>query len=97
MALPTKKRAAFFVIAGTLLYFLLSYHIVIIDQSARLLKKSTFTLEYTFFSLKGKSNRTILRVDILRRDGIGSLLKEEGLMSEEEETQILDSLTIEPE
>jgi len=61
-------------------------------RDIRLLKKSSFTLEYTIFSVKGKSNKAILAVDVLREDGIGELLIEEGLMTEEEEAIILESL-----
>ena len=86
------KKVAFFLILGALAYFLLSYHIIIINQSARLLKKSTLTLEYTVFSTKGKTNKTILAIDSLRDDGIGDLLKQEGLMTDEEEARILESL-----
>ncbi|NVM24357.1 MAG: hypothetical protein HWN70_00370, partial [Desulfobacterales bacterium] len=61
-------------------------------RDIRLLKKSSFTLEYTIFSAKGKSNKAILAIDILRENGIGELLIEEGLMTEEEEAIILESL-----
>ncbi|HUU41697.1 MAG TPA: hypothetical protein VMW42_12205 [Desulfatiglandales bacterium] len=95
MAMPLKKKATLIIILGAVFYFILSYHIIIIKEGVRLLKKSTFTLEYTIFSAKGKSNKTIMAIDILREDGIGELLKEEGLMSEEEEILILETLDIE--
>ena len=96
VAMSLKKKFTFLIVVGAILYFLLSYHIIITGQgigNVRLLKKSTFTLEYTIFSTRGKSNKTILAIDILREDGIGKLLKEEGLMSDEEETRILEILT----
>ena len=92
MAMSLKKKVTFFVIFGTAFYFLLSYHFIIIGNRVKLLKKSTYTLEYTIYSANGKSNKTILSVDHLRNDGIGELLKEEGLMSEEEESLILETL-----
>ena len=95
VAMSLKKKFTFLIVVGAILYFLLSYHIIITGQgigNVRLLKKSTFTLEYTIFSTRGKSNKTILAIDILREDGIGKLLKEEGLMSDEEETRILEIL-----
>ena len=97
MTLPFRKKFIIWVILGTLFYFLLSYHIIIMGEGInfRLLKKSTFTFEYTIFSTKGKNNRKILAIDILREDGIGNLLIEEGLMSEEEQEIILERLNIE--
>ncbi|RLB30037.1 MAG: hypothetical protein DRG66_00665 [Deltaproteobacteria bacterium] len=95
MSMSIKKKFSLLIIGGAILYFLLSYHIIITGRgigNIRLLKKSTYTLEYTIFSTKGKSNKTILAIDALREDGIGELLKEEGLMSEEEEALILEIL-----
>ncbi len=92
--MPRVKNLLLFVVLGAILYFLLSYHVILTNRSTRLLRKSTFTLQYTFFSTKGKSNKTILAIDALREDGIGDLLKKEGLMSEEEEALILQSLNI---
>jgi hypothetical protein len=92
--MPRVKNLLLFVVLGAILYFLLSYHVILTNRSTRLLRKSTFTLQYTFFSTKGKSNKTILAIDALREDGIGDLLKKEGLMSEEEEALILHSLNI---
>ncbi|MBW1717813.1 MAG: hypothetical protein JRJ77_18785 [Deltaproteobacteria bacterium] len=89
------KNLLLFVVLGAILYFLLSYHVILTNHNTRLLKKSTFTLQYTLFSTKGKSNKTILAIDALREDGIADLLKKEGLMSEEEEALILQSLNIE--
>ena len=90
-----KKKFTLLIICGALLYLLLGYHIIITGRgigNIRLLKKSTYTLKYTFFSTRGKSNKTILAIDALREDGIGKLLKEEGLMSDEEEAHILEVL-----
>jgi hypothetical protein len=78
-----KKLLLWAVIAGTL-YFFLSYHIIYIDKSVKLLKKSKLTLEYTFYSAELKRNETILSVDMLREDGIGDILVEVGWMSQEE-------------
>lgn len=78
-----KKLLFWAAIAGTL-YFFLSYHIIYIEKSVKLLKKSKLTLEYTIYSAELKNNRTILSVDMLREDGIGELLVEVGRMSQEE-------------
>lgn len=95
MAMTLKKKAFLFIIAGALLYFFLSYHIIVIEgdpRDARLLKKSSLTLQYTFFDTRGKSNKSMLSIDILREDGIGKILIEEGLMTEQEERLILQDL-----
>ncbi len=78
-----KKLFLWAAIAGTL-YFFLSYHIIYIEKSVKLLKKSRLTLEYTFYSAELKNNRTILSVDMLREDGIGDILVEVGRMSQKE-------------
>ena len=84
------KKGLVWVILGAVFYFFLSYHIVFIGSNIKLLKKSHLTLEYTIFSTQGKTNDSILRVDDLRRDGIGQLLVDEGKMSQEELDMILD-------
>ena len=78
------KKLAIWIVIGAVLYFLLSYHFIFIDNTVKLLKKSSLTLNYTIFSIKKKSNKSILSIDVLREDGIGDLLVEMGRMSEEE-------------
>jgi hypothetical protein len=78
-----KKILLWGTLAGILL-FLLSYHIIYIDGTLRLLRKSELTLEYTFYSAQGKESRSILRIDQLRHDGIGDVLVEMGRLSEEQ-------------
>jgi len=78
------KKILIFAILGGGLYFLLSYHFILIDNKVKLLEKSSLTLNYTIFSTKAKSNASILSIDVLREDGIGDLLVEMGRMSEEE-------------
>jgi len=62
----------------------LSYHFIVVGRGIKLLKKSSLTLNYTIFSVKGKSKEAILSVDVLREDGIGDLLVETGMISERE-------------
>jgi hypothetical protein len=98
MAMSIKKKVTLLICSVAILYFLLSNHIIITGQgigNIRLLKKSTYTLQYTIFSIIGKSNKKILSIDALRKDGIGELLKEEGLMGDEEEAIILEVLATE--
>jgi hypothetical protein len=92
--MPRGKKLFLIVVLGAALYFLMSYHVILTNRGTRLLKKSTMTLQYTFFSTKSKPNKTILAIDALRKAGIGDLLKREGLMTEEEELRILETLDV---
>ncbi|MGD9039905.1 MAG: hypothetical protein PVH82_09745, partial [Desulfobacteraceae bacterium] len=67
-------------------------HVIFIENTVRLLKKSRLTLNYTLFSTKAKTNESILAIDELREDGIGDLLVEEGRLSEEELQRLLDKI-----
>jgi hypothetical protein len=91
-----KKLLFWAAIAGTL-YFFLSYHIIYIDKTVKLLKKSKLTLEYTFYSAELKTNETILSVDMLREDGIGDILVEVGWMSQEEMESLVAQIEEEDE
>jgi len=77
------------VVLGAVLYFFLSFHLILIGNTIKFLKKSRLTLEYTFFNAKGKTNKTILSYDDLREDGIGDILVEMGRMSEGEYDRLL--------
>ncbi len=79
-------------IVGAIVYFILSYHVIFIENTVRLLEKSSLTLNYTLFSAKGKTNESILAIDELREDGIGDLLVEEGRLSEEELERLLNKI-----
>ena len=83
------KKGLVWGIVGAVFYFLLSYHIVFIGSSIRLLKKSHLTLEYTIFSTQGKTNESILGVEEMREDGIGELLVDMGKLSEDELNRLL--------
>jgi hypothetical protein len=54
-----------------------------------LLRKSSLTLEYTFFNAKGKTPTTILSYDDLREDGIGELLIEMGKLNEDQYSRLM--------
>lgn len=84
------KRYLKWAILAGILYALLSYHFIIIGRTVKPLKKSELTLNYTFYSTKGKRISTIMDIDELREDGIGEILVDEGMMSESEYQQYLD-------
>ena len=91
-----KKLLLWAAIAGTL-YFFLSYHIIYIEKSVKLLRKSKLSLEYTFYSAELKRNETILSVHVLREDGIGDILVEVGRMSQEEMENLVAQIEEEDE
>lgn len=78
-----KKYLLWAALAG-ILYFFLSHHIILTKSSIDLLKKEKLTLQYTLFSLEKKRLDAIMKVDELREAGIGDLLVEKGLMTEEQ-------------
>lgn len=78
-------------------YIALSYHFIFFEWSnIRMLKKSELTLNYTFFSAQGKSNKVILAIDPLREDGMADLLVEVGKLSEEQKAAIMALYEEEP-
>jgi hypothetical protein len=78
------KKIIMIAIIGACIYFLMTYHYIIVNNSVKMLKKSEFTLKYTFFNTKGKTLQSILTVQELWDDGIGDLLLEQGKITEEE-------------
>jgi hypothetical protein len=78
------KKIIMIAIIASALYYLLGYHYIIIDKSVKMLKKSEFTLKYTFYSTKGKAVKTVLAVPELWKDGIGELMLEEDKITEEQ-------------
>lgn len=85
-----KKILLWGIIAGAA-YTLMSYHFIFIGKKVRMLKKSEPTLNYTFFSLSGKTNAKILSIDQLHEDGVADLLVELGKMTEEEKQRFMSS------
>ncbi len=91
-----KKYLIWAVLAG-ILYGLLSYHVILVGKSIKVLEKSELTLNYTFYSTNGKRNSTIMSIDDLREDGIGEILVDSGLMSQEEYDMYMDKYTYQEE
>ena len=63
-------------------YFFSVYHIIILNRDFYLLKKPYLTFEYTFYNITNREPKDVMRVDMLREDGIGDLLVELGLLTE---------------
>ena len=74
--------------AAALLWFVLDNHFIIYGHRVHLLKKSSLNLHDTFVSLENKRPETILQNDRLREAGLGDLLVEIGLLTEDERSQL---------
>jgi hypothetical protein len=84
------KKLFFLAICGGIIYALFSYHFIYFGGTQiSLLKKSQLTLNYTFYSVSGKTNKFILAKEPLREDGIGDLLVKMGRMTEDEKQELL--------
>jgi hypothetical protein len=80
-----------YIFSGILLFaghFLASQHIVIKNKEFKLLKKSELTYEYTFYNVTGRDPEDIIKIDMLREDGIGDVLVDFGLLSEEDKYKL---------
>lgn len=65
-------------------FFILSHHFIFTSwKEIDLLKKDKLSLEYTFFSLKQANPTKVMRIDVLREAGIGDIMVERGLISQE--------------
>jgi hypothetical protein len=85
-----KRLKQYFLIglAIAAVYFFLSRHIVFLGTDFYLLQKQEMTLEYTFFSIKDKKVANIIQIDPLRRAGIGNVLVELQLITDEERYEL---------
>ena len=69
-------------------YFLASRHIIINEKNFHVLDKSYLTFEYTFYNVTNREPDDIMRIDMLREDGIGDLLVEMGIITEMEKARL---------
>jgi hypothetical protein len=88
--LKTIRNYILIAIAAYGLYFVVAHHFIIdVDnKDFYLLKKSELTLAYTFYNIKDRKIESILKIDDLRRDGIGDLLVELELITEAEKNKL---------
>lgn len=79
---------------GGAAYFLMSHHVIFYGQEASViqnvyfLKKSKPNLHYTFYSLHQKKPAAVLKIAELRENGIGELMVQLGLISEQEKARL---------
>ncbi len=78
---------------GGALYFVAGNHFIYFGGAKyKLLKKKELTFSHTFFSTELKTPKAILKDDVFREAGLGDLLVEEGLLSEEKKEQIIKKI-----
>lgn len=78
------KQYLLILIGLAIFYFILSNHFIFAGWNhVDLLKKEKLSLEYTFFSLKQAEPKKVMRIDILRDAGIGDLMVENGMITQE--------------
>ena len=69
-------------------YFVLNNHFIFNGMEVYLLKKDSLHLHSTFYSIKSKSPKHIMKNDYLRDAGIGDLLVELGIIDEVQRTKL---------
>ena len=86
------KQYAFLAAAAALLWFVLDNHFIIDGKDVHLLKKSSLNLHDTFVSLNNKRPASLLKNERLREAGIGELMVDIGMLSEEEHSRLESKL-----
>ena len=82
------KQYAIIAAAGFVLWSILDNHFIIEGHHIYLLRKSELNLHDTFVSLNNKRPETILQNERLREAGIGDLLVEIGMLTEDEKSRL---------
>jgi len=82
------KQYLLIALAAAALYFVLGNHFVMKEHRVFLLQKTSMNLHDTFVSLDNKRPATVMENDDLREAGIGDLLVELGLLTEERKSQL---------
>jgi hypothetical protein len=82
------KQYALIAAAAALLWFVLDNHFIFSGNNVRLLKKEELNLHDTFISLDNKKPETILRNDRLREAGLGDLMVELGILSQDKKSEL---------
>ena len=89
------KQYLLIVLAAAALYFVLDNHFIMKKHHVYLLPKSTLNLHDTFTSLDNKRPATILENEELRDAGIGDLMVELKMLTEEKKNQLEAKYTYE--
>ena len=82
------KQYLLIALAAAVMYFVLDNHFVMKKNRFYLLQKESLNLHDTFVSLDNKRPETIMENDYLRDAGIGDLLVELGMLTDEKKSQL---------
>jgi hypothetical protein len=82
------KQYLLIALAAAAFWFVMANHFVFKKHRVHLLQKTTLNLHDTFVSLDNKRPETIMENDDLRDAGIGDLLVELGMLTEEKKSQL---------
>ena len=83
------KKYLLYAVLAAGLYFLLAYHFIYCGGTTiKLIKKAEPNLHYTFYSIENKRPETIMAIDDLRENGIGDILVEMNMLTEEEKQEL---------
>jgi hypothetical protein len=82
------KQYLLIALAAAALYFVLHNHFIMKKHHVYRLPKATLNLHDTFISLDNKRPATVLKNEELRDAGIGDLMVELGMLTEEKKNQL---------
>ena len=89
------KQYFLIALAAAALYFVLDNHFIFKKNRIYLLPKLTLNLHDTFVSLDNKRPETIMENEDLRDAGIGDLMVDLGMLTDEEKQKIETKLALE--
>jgi hypothetical protein len=82
------KQYLLIALAAAALYFVMDNHFVMKKNRFYLLQKTSLNLNDTFVSLDNKRPETIMENDDLRDAGIGDLMVQLGMLTDEKKSQL---------
>jgi len=82
------KQYFLIALAAAALWFVMDNHFIFKKNRVYLLRKTSLDLHDTFVSLDNKRPETIMQNDYLREAGVGDLLVELGMISEEKRSRL---------
>ena len=89
------KQYLLIALAAGVLYFVLDNHFIFQEQRVYLLQKTSLNLHDTFVSLDNKRPETIMESEDLRDAGIGDLLVELGVLTDEKKSRLESKFMLE--
>jgi hypothetical protein len=82
------KQYLLIALAAGALYFVLNNHFIFHGRQIHLLTKTSLNLHQTFVSLNNYKPESLMKIDSLRAAGIGDLLVELEIITEERKNQL---------